>query len=76
MRRANDVIVGAVVILVSLATIGATLWVKQSDIGSRRERVVARFVDVGNVRVGNAVVIRGVRAGRIEGIELARSGFL
>ena len=76
MRRANDVIVGAVVILVSLATIGATLWVKQSDIGSRRERVVARFVDVGNVRVGNAVVIRGVRAGRIEGIELAPSGFV
>ena len=76
MRRTNDLIVGAVVLLVILTLTGATLWVKQTDIGERRSKVVARFRDVGNARVGNAVVIRGVRAGTIEAIELARGGWV
>ena len=76
MKRSNDFFVGAVVLLVILVLTGATLWVKQSDIGERQTRVVARFRDVGNARVGNAVVIRGVRAGTIEAIELARAGWV
>lgn len=76
MKRGNDFLVGAVVVLVILLLTGATMWVKQTDIGERRSRVVARFRDVGNARVGNAVVIRGVRAGTIEAIELARGGWV
>lgn len=76
MKRTNDLLVGSVVLLVILTLTGATLWVKQTDIGERRSRVVARFRDVGNARVGNAVVIRGVRAGTIEAIELARGGWV
>ena len=76
MRRRNDFFVGIAVVLVVLSLTGATLWVKQTDIGERRSRVVARFHDVGNARVGNAVVIRGVRAGRIDAIELANSGWV
>ena len=76
MKRANDFLVGAVVLMVILTLTGATIWVKQTDIGERRTKVVARFRDVGNARVGNAVVIRGVRAGTIEAIELARGGWV
>jgi phospholipid/cholesterol/gamma-HCH transport system substrate-binding protein len=76
MKRTNDLLVGTVVLLVILTLTGATLWVKQSDIGERRSKVIARFRDVGNARVGNAVVIRGVRAGNIEAIELARGGWV
>jgi phospholipid/cholesterol/gamma-HCH transport system substrate-binding protein len=76
MKRTNDFLVGAVVLLVIFTLTGATLWVKQTDFGERRARVVARFRDVGNARVGNAVVIRGVRAGTIEAIELARGGWV
>jgi phospholipid/cholesterol/gamma-HCH transport system substrate-binding protein len=76
MRRRNDFLVGTAVILVILSLTGATLWVKQTDIGERRSLVVARFHDVGSARVGNAVVIRGVRAGRIEGIELQHTGWV
>ena len=76
MRRSNDFLVGTVVLLVILTLTGATLWVKQTDIGERHSKVVARFRDVGNARVGNAVVIRGVRAGPIEAIELARGGWV
>lgn len=76
MRRANDLLVGGVVLVVIVLLTGATLWVKQSDIGEGRSKAVARFHDVGNARVGNQVVIRGVRAGRIEAIELARGGWV
>ena len=76
MRRRNDFLVGTAVIFIICSLTGATLWVKQTDIGERRARVVARFHDVGNARVGNAVVIRGVRAGRIEAIELQRTGWV
>jgi len=76
MRRSNDLLVGTIVLLVILTLTGATFWVKQTDIGERRSKVVARFRDVGNARVGNAVVIRGVRAGTIEAIELGRGGWV
>ena len=76
MRRTNDFLVGTIVLLVILTLTGATFWAKQTDIGERRAKVVARFRDVGNARVGNAVVIRGVRAGTIEAIELARGGWV
>jgi phospholipid/cholesterol/gamma-HCH transport system substrate-binding protein len=71
MKHRTDAIVGLVVLVVAAALIGAVSWAKQADIGSRRRDVVAHFRDVGNARVGNAVVIRGVVGGRIEAIELA-----
>jgi phospholipid/cholesterol/gamma-HCH transport system substrate-binding protein len=76
MRRGNDVLVGAVVLVVIAALVGGILWVKESDIGRRQNEIVAHFRDVGNARVGNSVVVRGVVGGRIEGIELASDGWV
>jgi len=76
VKHTNDFLVGLSVIGVSVCLLAATLWVKQADVGERRAKVVARFHDVGNARVGNAAVIRGVRAGRIEAIELAPDGWV
>jgi phospholipid/cholesterol/gamma-HCH transport system substrate-binding protein len=76
MKRTNDFLVGTIVLLVIITLTGATFWAKQTDIGERRAKVVARFRDVGSARVGNAVVIRGVRAGTIEAIELSRGGWV
>jgi phospholipid/cholesterol/gamma-HCH transport system substrate-binding protein len=76
MKRNNDAIVGAVVLMTAIALIASVLWVKQADAGRRREEVVANFRDVGNARVGNAVVIRGVVGGRIQAIELASGGWV
>jgi phospholipid/cholesterol/gamma-HCH transport system substrate-binding protein len=76
MKRSNDAIVGLVVIII-VAALGASLaWIKGSDVGKRQNEVVARFRDVGNARVGNVVVIRGVVGGRIQGIELAPAGWV
>ena len=76
MKRANDFLVGLSVLVVSTSLVGATIWANASDIGQRRTRVVGRFHDVGNARVGNSVVVRGVSAGRIDAIELADDGWV
>jgi phospholipid/cholesterol/gamma-HCH transport system substrate-binding protein len=75
-KRSNDWIVGSVVIAATVMIVAATLWLQQADIGKRRESATARFRDVGNMQVGNAVVIRGVRSGRVQRIELADSGWV
>lgn len=76
MKRTNDFVVGATVILTAIAIVAATLWVQQADFGTRRARFEARFRDVGSARVGSAVVIRGVQSGRIESIELTDAGWV
>jgi phospholipid/cholesterol/gamma-HCH transport system substrate-binding protein len=76
MNRRNDVLVGLVVIAVAAALGIGIAWVKQADVGGRKRDVVAHFHDVGNARVGNAVVIRGVIGGRIQALELAPSGWV
>ncbi len=74
MRKRPDFIVGLTILFTIAALVTSVLWVQQSDPTRRRQRVTARFNDVGNARVGNAAVIRGVRAGRIQSIELADDG--
>jgi phospholipid/cholesterol/gamma-HCH transport system substrate-binding protein len=69
MKRGTDLIVGSVVLGVLAATVVATLWLKQTDIRNR-DVLVARFRDVGNARIGAPLVIRGVRSGRLQGMEL------
>jgi phospholipid/cholesterol/gamma-HCH transport system substrate-binding protein len=69
MKRKSDILVGLVVLIIAAATIGAVAWVKQADIGKRQRELVARFRDVGNARVGNTVVIRGVVGGRVQAID-------
>lgn len=76
MKRTNDFVVGLTVLLGAALIIAATLWVKQADLRNRKETASARFRDVGNVRVGATVVLRGVRAGRIERIELGKNGWV
>ena len=74
MKKRPDLIVGITVLLTAAALLASMLWVRQADVSRRRQYVTARFRDVGNARVGNAAVIRGVRSGRIDRIELDEDG--
>jgi phospholipid/cholesterol/gamma-HCH transport system substrate-binding protein len=76
MKHKNDFIVGAVVLFTVATVLGATLWVKQAEVGQKRVRVSARFRDAGGVRVGDHVVIRGVESGRVDAIELGDDGWV
>lgn len=74
--RSNDWLVGSAVLGALVLVVVATLWLQGTDIGERSEKVTARFRDVGNMQVGNAVVIRGVGAGRVEDISLSDNGWV
>lgn len=76
MKRSNDFVVGAVILLSAAVVLAATIWVAQADLGHERTEVTARLRDVGGLQVGNPVVIRGVRAGRVERIELVEGGWV
>lgn len=76
MKRANDFVVGATILVSLGAIVAGTLWMNQTDLSGRRGQQVAAFRDVGNVRVGAHVVIRGVQAGRIQSMELAPQGWV
>ncbi len=75
-KHSNDWWVGGVVIGAMLLIVVATLYLQQADLGGKRQTVVARFRDVGNLQIGNAVVIRGVRSGRVEDVALASDGWV
>ena len=76
MKRANDFAVGLTMLVGITVILAATLWVKQADFGRERNVVTARFREVGGVRVGTPVVVRGVRSGRVESMDLSDSGFV
>lgn len=76
MKRANDFIVGLTIIVTATILVGAVLWVQQSDLGQKRRTLTARFRDVGSVKVGAQVVIRGVKSGRVQALELAPNGWV
>ena len=76
MKRMSDFMVGVVVLVVAASLVLGVLWLQQSNVGHRERHVTARFRDVGSARVGNDVVVRGVRAGHIDAIELAPNGWV
>ena len=65
-KRKNDWVVGLTVLGTMIVLIAGTMYLQQADLGARRTSISARFRDVGNMQVGNGVVIRGVNAGRIK----------
>lgn len=75
-RRIDDFVVGLVVLLVAGAAVAAALWVKQADVGRRQRELTVRVRDVGGAQLGTPVVIRGVRAGRIEHMTLVDAGWV
>lgn len=75
-QRSNDWLVGTVILVTMVGIVATTLWLQQADFGDRRTGVTARFRDVGNMQVGNAVVIRGVRAGRVQRMTLGANGWV
>lgn len=76
VRHNNDFIVGLTVILFTVIVIASVLWLKQADIKGRAQTILVRTRDVGGITPGHPVVIRGVRAGRVQSILLGESGWV
>jgi phospholipid/cholesterol/gamma-HCH transport system substrate-binding protein len=71
VKRENEFAVGLVVIAALALVVGGALWLSGAHLGKTDAAVTARFRTVGGLGVGNPVVLRGVRVGRVEAIRLA-----
>jgi phospholipid/cholesterol/gamma-HCH transport system substrate-binding protein len=71
MKRENEFAVGLVVIAALAVVVAGGLWLSGAHLGKTDAAVTARFRTVGGLGVGNPVVLRGVRVGRVEAIRLA-----
>lgn len=75
-RPRHEVVVGAVTLVAVALIVAAVLWLQRADLGRQRREVTARFRDVGNAKVGQRVLIRGVPAGRLDRVELVDGGWV
>ncbi len=71
MRQRDDILVGATVLAAVVTIVGGALWLSESQLGKGGQVYVARFRTVGGLGVGDPVVLRGVRVGRVRAISLA-----
>jgi phospholipid/cholesterol/gamma-HCH transport system substrate-binding protein len=76
VKRANEFAVGLVVIAAFTVIVGGTLWLSGAHLGRTEAVYTARFRTVGGLGVGNPVVLRGVRVGRVESIRLASGNWV
>src|SRR5437879_10982949 len=76
MKRENEFAVGLAVIAAFCVVVGGALWLSGVHLGQSEAVYTARFRTVGGLGVGNPVVLRGVRVGRVEGIRLASGNWV
>jgi phospholipid/cholesterol/gamma-HCH transport system substrate-binding protein len=74
MKRPTEALVGASILLGILVVFFGTVWLKGTAFGREEVTIEARFTEVGQILKGNAVVLRGVRIGRVEDIYLEPGG--
>jgi len=70
VKRRDEILVGATILLGLVLTVGGAIWLSQSQLGGGGEAHRARFRSVGGLGVGDPVVLRGVRVGRVKSIRL------
>lgn len=77
MKQRDEIVVGVTIIAALAVAIAGGVWLANRDIfGTRSTPYTARFRSVGGLGVGNPVVLRGVRVGRVEQIRLADHGMV
>jgi phospholipid/cholesterol/gamma-HCH transport system substrate-binding protein len=76
VKRENEFAVGVVVIAAFTVVVAGALWLSGAHLGRTEAVYPARFRTVGGLSVGDPVVLRGVRVGRIEAIRLASGNWV
>jgi phospholipid/cholesterol/gamma-HCH transport system substrate-binding protein len=71
VKRRREFVVGVTVVAAVLAVTAGALWLSQTSL--KRDQVVrsARFREVGGLKPGAPVTLRGVKVGRVTAIRLA-----
>jgi phospholipid/cholesterol/gamma-HCH transport system substrate-binding protein len=76
MKRRDELLVGATIVVALAVVVVGALWLSDARLGTSSEAYQARFRTVGGLGVGNPVVFRGVRVGRVEAIRLAEGDWV
>jgi len=76
VKRRDELVVGVTVFAALLLVVAGTLWLSQADLARGAATHAARFRTVGGLGVGDPVVLRGVRVGRVSEIRLGERNWV
>jgi phospholipid/cholesterol/gamma-HCH transport system substrate-binding protein len=76
MKRRDEIVVGATVFAALALIVFGAIWLSEAELGKGGETYVARFRTVGGLGVGDPVVLRGVRVGRVAEIRLGERNWV
>jgi phospholipid/cholesterol/gamma-HCH transport system substrate-binding protein len=76
MKRANEALVGASVLIAMAVVVAGSVWLSQARFGGTDFTRQVRVRTIGGLQVGDPVLLRGVRIGRVEGIALTREDWV
>jgi phospholipid/cholesterol/gamma-HCH transport system substrate-binding protein len=71
MKRANEALVGASVLVAIALVVAGSVWLSGARFGRNDILKDVRVKTIGGMSVGDPVLLRGVRIGRVESIQLA-----
>jgi len=76
VKRANETLVGASVLAAIALMVAGSVWLSQRRLGGHDLLREVRVRSIGGLQVGDPVLLRGVRIGRVDRIELADSDWV
>lgn len=76
MKRRDELVVGVTVFAALAVIVIGAIWLSEADLGKGGETYTARLRTVGGLGVGDPVVLRGVRVGRVAQIRLGERGWV
>jgi phospholipid/cholesterol/gamma-HCH transport system substrate-binding protein len=76
MKRANETLVGAVVLGAVAVLAAGSIWLSQLRVGGTDQIASARFRTIGGLKTGSPVLLRGVRIGRVTGVALGEQNWV
>ena len=74
MKLKNEVTVGVVVLVSIVMLVVSAFWLSGKPFGEEQREILAIFQEVGELRNGNPVKLRGVPVGKVSEIGLAEGG--
>ncbi len=76
MKRANETLVGAVVLGALVILVGGSVWLSRTHFGARDQFAEARFRNVGGLLKGSVVLVHGVPIGKVQAISLGAGNWV
>ena len=76
MKGRDEIIVGATMLFALAVVVAGALWMSSTRLGESGAVQPARFRTLGGLGLGNPVVLRGVRVGRVQSIQLGEDGWV